>query len=158
MIIWTAKLNRGRIFAGLAGVAALACGVVVLASLLGRSTSAGAVVSPKGVKTAEDRISYLAAYGWQVKEEPLAVEELTIPKELGEEYTQYLELQSSQGFDLSAYAGKTVKRYTYEILNYPTGEQGVQASLLIYRNRVVGGDVLSPALNGFIHSLEMPTG
>ena len=31
-----------------------------------------------------------------------------------------------------------------------------QASLLIYKNTVVGADVLSPALDGFIHGLEMP--
>ena len=89
--------------------------------------------------------------------EPISVEELVIPEEFDDTYTQYLELQSSQGFDLEKYAGKRVKRYTYAITNYPTGEEGVQAGLLIYKNTVIGGDVLSSQLGGFIHGLELPT-
>lgn len=156
MIIWTAKLHRGRLVAGTVAAAALLCGVAVLFGVLTRATTVGATVSPKGIKTPEDRVGYLQSYGWQVKEEPLAVEELLVPEEFGSEYADYLDLQASQGFDLTRYAGKTVKRYTYEITNYPTGETGVQASLLIYRNTVVGADVLSPALDGFIHGLAMP--
>ena len=49
-----------------------------------------------------------------------------------------------------------MKRYTYEVLNYPTGEKGVQANLLIRKNTVVGGEVLSPQLDGFLHGLAMP--
>ena len=85
-----------------------------------------------------------------------ATEELLIPEEMDESYDDYLALQASQGFDLEQYAGKRVKRYTYEITNYPTGEAGIQAGLLIYKNTVIGGDVLSPQLGGFIHGLEMP--
>lgn len=156
MIIYTAKLDRGRLVAGGLGALALVCVLAALLSFSGRDVTAGQAVSPKGVKTAEDRLSYLSAYGWLVREEPLAVEELAIPKEMGAEYADYLDLQSQQGFDLARYAGKTVKRYTYEILNYPTGETGVQVSLLMYKNTVVGADVLSPALDGFIHGLAMP--
>ena len=36
-------------------------------------------------------------------------------------------------------------------------EAGIQAGLLIYKNTVIGGDVLSPELGGFIHGLERPT-
>ena len=72
-------------------------------------------------------------------------------------YEEYLALQQSQGFDLTELCGKRVKRCTYELTNYPTGETGVQISLLIYKNKVVGGEVLSPQLNGFLHGLEMPT-
>ncbi len=156
MIIYTAKLDRRRLIAGGLGALALVCVLGLFLAFSGRSTAAGQTVSPKGVKTPEDRLAYLSAYGWLVKEEPLAVEELAIPEEFGAEYADYLSLQSQQGFDLTRYAGKTVKRYTYEILNYPTGETGVQVSLLLYKNTVVGADVLSPALDGFIHGLEMP--
>ena len=65
-------------------------------------------------------------------------------------------LLREQGFDLTQYAGKRVKRYTYEIYNYPSGEAGVQANLLIHKNTVIGGEVLSPRLNGFLHGLAMP--
>ncbi len=156
MIIFTAKLDRRRLLGGALGALALVCVLAGVLTFSSRSTVAGQAVSPKGVKTAEDRLAYLGAYGWLVKEEPLAVEEIEIPKELGPEYADFLSLQTQQGFDLSRYAGKKVTRYTYEILNYPTGETGVQASLLLYKHTVVGASVLSPALDGFIHGLEMP--
>ena len=80
-----------------------------------------------------------------------------IPEEFDDRYTNYLALQSEQGFDLSKYQGKRVKRYTYEITNYPSGETGVQVSLLIYRNTVIGGEVFTTSLDGFMHGLAMPT-
>ena len=103
-------------------------------------------------------LGVLLLYGWQVLEEPLATEELLIPEEMDESYDDYLALQTSQGFDLEQYAGKRVKRYTYEITNYPTGEAGVQANLMLYRNTVIGGEVLSPQMDGFLHGLSMPAG
>ena len=50
---------------------------------------------------------------------------------MDDSYQEYLALQADQGFDLEKYAGKRVKRYTYEVLNYPTGESGVQVNLLL---------------------------
>jgi len=157
VFIFTAKVRRKRI-AAVAAAAAVVCGVLVAA--LGLMQLRGAAVStsadPKGVKSNEDRIAYLESYGWSVSPQAVSVEELLIPEEFDETYTQYLELQSAQGFDLSQYCGKRVKRYTYELTNYPTGESGILAGLLIYRNTVIGGDVRSPDLGGFIHGLEMP--
>lgn len=125
MFIITAKVRKGRI-AAVAAAAAVVCGVLVAAAGLlgGRGAAASAAVSPKGVRTNEDRIAYLESYGWSVSSDPIAVEELIIPEQFDETYSQYLELQASQGFDLTDYCGKRVKRYTYEITNYPTGESG----------------------------------
>lgn len=156
MFILTARVRKGPILA-VAAAAAVVCGLLLTAAGLGTHEAAVAgVVSPTGVKTNEDRVAYLESYGWQVSQEPSSVEELLIPESFDESYTQYLELQSSQGFDLTDYCGKRVKRYTYDIYNYPTGESGIQAGLLIYQNTVIGGDVLSPQLGGFIHGLSMP--
>ena len=157
MFIITAKVRKGRIVA-VAAAAAVVCGVLVAAAGLlgGRGAAASGLPSPKGVKSNEDRVAYLEGYGWQVLEEPLATEELLIPEEMDESYDDYLSLQASQGFDLTDYCGKRVKRYTYEITNYPTGESGIQAGLLVYKSTVIGGDVLSAQLGGFIHGLEMP--
>lgn len=157
MFIFTAKIRKGRILA-VATAAAVVCGIFLTGSVLagGREAAASAAVSPKGVKSNQDRITYLNSYGWTVSEQPISVEELIIPEEFDETYSQYLELQASQGFDLTAYCGKRVKRYTYQVTNYPTGETDVQAGLLIYKNTVIGGDVLSAQLGGFIHGLEMP--
>lgn len=158
MFIVTAKIRKGRI-AAVALAAAVVCGVLLTGSVLaeGRDAAASAAVSPKGIKTNEDRIAYLSSYGWMVSDQPVSVEELIIPEEFDDTYSQYLELQAAQGFDLTEYAGKRVKRYTYQVNNYPTGESGIQAGLLIYKNTVIGGDVLSAQLGGFIHGLKMPS-
>jgi len=159
VFIFTARLNRRRLAAGAAALILL-CGTALAVSSRNDEPSvdtAASIETPKKVKTNEDKIAYLESYGWQVNPEPLAVEELLIPEEFDDTYTKYLELQRSQGFDLSECCGKRVKRYTYEITNYPTGETEVQISLLVYKNKVVGGEVLSAQLDGFLHGLEMPT-
>ena len=156
MFIFTAKLPRRKLALGTAAAAFLCCTALSLLLRPPAAVSAAAVPNPKGVRTNQERIDYLAQYGWQVSEQSTAVQELQIPEILGESYQDYLALQTSQGFDLSKYAGKQVKRYTYEVLNYPTGEQGVSANLLLYRHTVIGGEILSPSLNGFLHGLAMP--
>ena len=158
MFILTARVNRRRLAAGAAALILL-CGAALAIRGLSADRSVGAAASaaaPKKVKTNENRIAYLESLGWQVNPDPIAVEELLIPEEFDETYGEYLALQESQGFHLNDYCGKRVKRYTYEITNYPTGETGVQAALLIYKNTVVGGEVLSAQLNGFLHGLEKP--
>lgn len=161
MLILTAKVPRRRLLRGLLLAAALCCALTLFltAERSGVSpASASARPDSKGVKSAADRVAYLEEWGWQVKPEPLSVQELLIPGEMDDSYQEYLAMQREQGFDLTKYAGRRVKRYTYQVTNYPTGEEGVQANLLICRGTVVGGEVLSPRLDGFLHGLEYPDG
>ena len=161
MFIFTAKLPRRALkLGGILGVlllcaAALLPSFSILAPAV-RETSLSAAPNPKGVRSNEDRREYLSAYGWELSSEPIATQELLIPEKMDESYQEYLTLQSQQGFSLEKYAGKRVKRYTYEVYNYPSGEAGVQANLLVHRNTVVGGEILSPRLDGFLHGLAMP--
>ncbi len=151
MFIWSAKINKKKIVFTLAAVLCVSAAAVAL--LGNRGTAASAAVSPKGLKTEEDRVAYLQEWGWQVSPQAVLVEELELPKEFGPEYSQYLELQTGQGFDLTKYAGKRVRRYTYEILNYPTGETGVIAHLLVRKNTAIGGEVMG---GSFLHGLAVP--
>jgi hypothetical protein len=156
MFIYTARIPKRRLVAG--GVTLLCCCAVIVTVLV--LSAAGAAVSAsaevKGVRDNDDRVSYLTDLGWTVSSEPIATEELLIPDTFDESYTDYLALQTEQGFDLERYRGKRVKRYTYEITNYPTGETGVQISLLVYKNKVIGGEVLSPATGQVLHGLARP--
>ena len=158
MFIWTARLRRGKLALGAAAVLLLCGAAAVVGGFLSGDVDAASTgpASPKGVKTNEDRVAYLESYGWQVSPEAVSVEELLIPEEFDETYDQYLALQAQQGFDLTQYKGKRVKRYTYQVTNYPSGESGVEAGLLIYKNTVVAGEVLSTKLGGFIQGLAMP--
>ena len=56
--------------------------------------------------------------------------------------------------DLSKYKKKNVMRYTYEVTNYEGANGTVYANILVYRNRVIGGDICSADMKGFIHGFE----
>jgi hypothetical protein len=101
------------------------------------------------------RCDFLAKYGWQVTTVPKEVQEVTIPSQFNEVYEQYNDLQQSQGFDLRGYQGKNVKRYTYLIHNYPQDVGEVYANVLVYGDKVIGGDVCTARLDGFMHGFEM---
>ena len=155
MFIYTARIPKKRLLAG--GITLLCCCAVLVTALIvtAAGTAVAASAEVKGVRDNEDRIGYLQQLGWQVSDQPMSTEELLVPTEFDDTYSDYLTLQSEQGFDLTQYCGKRIKRYTYEILNYPSGESGVQVSLLVYKNTVIGGEVLSPS-GGFLHGLTMP--
>lgn len=157
MFIYTAKLHRKRILFGAIALV-LVCGLLLTLAgtynLWGTQTVASTTDdTSEKVKTNEDRIAYLERFGWTVTPEPLAVEELSIPEVFDESLTDYLALQDSQGFDLSQFAGKTVKRYTYGITNYPTGDNAIMASILVYKNHVIGGEVFSSQTGELLHGL-----
>ena len=153
MFIWTARINLRKIkIVAAAALVVCASGLAVV-SLGARQARAAAAVNPKGIKTSDDRVAYLQEWGWQVSPEAVLTEELILPTQFGEEYAKYLALQEEMGFDLTDYAGKRVKRYTYEVLNHPGGESGVVAHLLICRNTVIGGEIMG---GNFLHGLAMP--
>ena len=156
MVVVTARVNRRRIVTALLVLAAAAAAVFLIVRVLPRSEPASAGALPEKVKTNEQRIAYLNALGWEVSEQPIEQQEITVPEVLNGVYLEYNELQKAQGFDLSKYCGKRVTRYTYQVSNYPDGTDTVVADLLVYKNKVIGGDVQSTAMNGFMHGLSMP--
>ena len=81
---------------------------------------------------------------------------VTIPREFDKVFAAYNEMQRGQGLDLSTYSGKTVERYTYTVTNYENYEGTVLANLLIYRGRVIGGDICSADTAGFVHGFNHP--
>ena len=113
-----------------------------------------ATVNYSKIKTDEDRIAFLGQFGWEVKPTAVEVKETKIPKEFDNVFSTYNELQKRQGLDLSDYKGKAITRYTYEITNYPDYEGKVYANLIIYKNKVIGGDICTADVEGFIHGFK----
>ena len=103
------------------------------------------------IKTNDDRIKFLSQFGWQVKNDPVETAEITIPSTFDKVFVSYNEIQKQQGLDLIKYKNKEVMRYTYEITNYEGYSGTVYATLIVYRNKVIGGDVCSADVKGFIH-------
>ena len=159
MVIMTAKLSKRKI---LLIAALLVVAVVVLCLCVGGSDHSAAPEDTvqsvdAGGKTNESRVAFLEGFGWQVSEEPVQTQEVRVPTEPNEVFQRYNDLQISQGYDLTQYSGKTIRRYVYSIENYPGGEGAYYATVLVYKNDVIGGDVSSAAQNGVMHSFAMPS-
>ncbi len=114
-------------------------------------------ISFNNVKSSSDGKKFLSQYGWSVDE--IVVEEcqVTIPKDFDKVMTTYNEIQKQQGLDLSKYAKKTAQRYTYKVTNYPNYEGTVYANIIVYKNKVIAGDICSADARGFMHTLYMPS-
>lgn len=106
------------------------------------------------VRTSGDVINFLSQFGWKVDQDPAEVQTVTIPAEFNKIYAAYNELQKAQGLDLSKYMGKDVTRYTFTVTNYPDYQGTVLANVLVYRNRVIGGDICSADVSGFVQGFE----
>ncbi len=163
MLVMTAKLSKKKLIGGIITAGLVICAVILLKGDF-RSVDvadtvyakAGAEIKVESIKVPEDRVRLLESYGWQVKEEPIEFMEVQIPEEFDEVYEKYNDIQLGQGMDLKKYAGKRAMRYSYQITNYPTGETDIIANILIYKNKLIGGDICSPRINGFMHGLSKP--
>ena len=120
------------------------------------TTSNEKEISYDKIKSDEDRANFLLQFGWKVNPDPIESAKITIPDEFDKIFTGYNEIQKRQGLDLSKYKKKDVMRYTYEITNYEGEEGKVYANLIVYRNRIIGGDICSARADGFIHGFEKP--
>ena len=104
----------------------------------------------KNISSNQDRIDFLKQFNWEVEPEAKEVVEVTIPAEFDAVYSRYNELQTGEGLDLAKYKGKTVKRYTYIVTNYEYNGT-VYANILVYKDQVIGGDICSANVDGFVH-------
>lgn len=109
------------------------------------------------VKTQDDVVNFLSQFGWAVEAAPVEVKTVTLPAEFDKVFAAYNEIQKEQGLNLLKYKSKEVTRYTYAVTNYADYEGTVYANVLVYRNRVIGGDICSADLSGFIHGFEVKT-
>lgn len=149
MIVMSMKWSAKKIAVAVAAFAAV---VLLLVWVLGGFSSDGGAVA----STKEQRIAFLESLGWKVDPESECEKDVVIPEVFDEIFESYNAMQKKAGFDLEAYKGKTVKKYTYKILNYPSAEKDdiIKSDLLVLDGKVIGGDVYSPRLDGFIFGLE----
>lgn len=152
MMMMTAKVDLKKIVIGLVAAAAVIVALILLFSGGGNAeeTSAGAVTNN------DARVQFLKNFGWDVDNSPTESSQVKIPEESTEVYDRYNALQKSQGYDLTPYAGKTVMRYVYKVNNFPGATEPVYATLLVYKNQVIGGDVTDTAAKGVVQGFKMP--
>jgi hypothetical protein len=107
------------------------------------------------IRTEQDVVNFLAQFGWQVEGKAIEVKEVSVPGEFDKIYAGYNQVQVAQGLDLARYKGKTVTRYTFKVTNYEGYEGEVLANVLVWRKKVVGGDICSAEIGGgFVQGFE----
>ena len=150
MLVMTAKVDKKKIVMILAGVVAI---IAALVLLFGGSSNTPTVST---VSSNEDRVQFLASFGWDVAKTPVQTSQVRIPVAESDVFQRYNALQKSMGYDLSQFAGKTVMRYVYTVKNYPGATEPVYATILICNNQVIGGDVTDTAATGVVRGFTMP--
>lgn len=161
MFVYSVKAAKAKMF----GLLALSVVVVIAVVAMIPRYSSGNIVSDNGfeipvvkevpaklfknIKTNDDRIEFLRNYGLEVQSDPAEILEVTVPGEFDGIYSKYNEIQKVEGLNLEKYRNKQVKRYTYVVTNY-NYDGTVYANLLVYKNNIIGGDVCSADINGFV--------
>ncbi len=157
MMIVSAKVSKRKFLTGLLIAAAVIALLVVLcdkADASGEGAPETQIADGKA-STNEERLAFLRTFGWDVTDAPTETQEVRIPEEFNEVFTRYNQLQQAQGYDLTPYAGKVVKRYVYQINNHPNGAD-YYATILIHKNQIIGGDITGTGAGGAIHGFNMP--
>lgn len=153
MLVMTARVHKKKLAIILAAIVVAVTGLVML---LGGEKDTVPTSATAEVASNDDRVRFLNSFGWEVTTSPTDSSQVRIPSEPSEVFSRYNDLQKSQGYDLSAFAGQTVMRYVYKVNNYPGATEPVYATVLIRRHEVIGGDITDTAAKGAIHGFQKP--
>ncbi len=163
MIVFTTKLTRRKVVSSILVICILICTCIVYFRDIDASESVSVSDGTEiesvelKIKTNKDRVEFLKSFGWEEDEAPLETMEVRIPQEFDGVYAEYNELQKKQGYNLEKHSGKKVMRYTYKINNHKQDEDAV-ANIIVYKNKLIAGDVCSPKMGGFMHGLNESSG
>jgi hypothetical protein len=151
MFVYTVRASGLKFFAVVALTLVVLVGLVLGGGTVLASAAPGEI-NFSGMKTREDRIAFLGAFGIEVEEGEECVS-FVMPEDFDRVLLGYNELQRRQGLDISKYAKKKITRYTYTVSNYEGYDGEVKANLLIYRNRIIACDISSADPGGFVEPI-----
>ena len=105
----------------------------------------------KGVSGENDkeRRQYIVSLGYTPSELPCETEQVVIPEDFSDVYEKYNAIQYEAGYDLKDYRSRSVVRYSYFLEDYDP-KQYVVANLLVFEGKIIGGDISSRRLDGFM--------
>ena len=152
MMVVTAKVNLKKILIILGAIAVVIIGCILIFG----GSDADKPANATNVSDNDGRVAFLQGFGWQVSTSPVASGQVKIPDTQSAVYARYNELQKSQGYDLTQYAGQTVMRYVYKITNYPGATAPVYATVLVFKGEIIGGDVTDSSAKGVVRTFQFP--
>ncbi len=127
--------------------------VVLVGLVLAAGTEPNGFDSAK-IKNSEDVSIFLSSLGWECDIANLTEQKAQLPEQFDETFIAYNAIQLKQNCDLTPYAGKTVIVYTVPLTNYTDTSDTVLATVIVYKGRVIGGDIHAAAMDGFMHGLK----
>ena len=148
----TAKIDLKKILILAGAVVAV---IIALVLLLGGRGDAAHTAAP-ALSGNDARVEFLKGFGWEVAASPVESGQVKVPQDQSDVFDRYNALQKSQGYDLTQYAGKTVMRYVYKITNYPGATDPVHATILVYKNQIIGGDITDTSASGIMTGFKKP--
>lgn len=108
----------------------------------------------QNAKSNDERLAFIKNMGYTVTSDNPSKKMIIIPEVFGDVYNNYNVLQQSAGYDLLMYKGCEATVYTYNI-NAPENHKGeCVLNIIVYNDRVIGGDVSSLSINGFMLPLN----
>ena len=155
MFVVSFRTNKRKMVAVLAAALVVVTAAVVVTRVHAASPTADCAGKKYSLAAQDNsqRIAFFKQFGWEVNSDPVSVQDIEIPQTFSDVYVNYNNIQQEQGLDLVPYAGKVCKQYVYEVTNYPQ-ETTMRGTLLVYDGKVVGGDLSTPALDGFMTGFD----
>lgn len=132
----------------------LLCVLCLVCSLLICSEIYVAGNNSANALTNAERISFLKKLGYTVLCDEPTSKEVVLPDVFSDVYNNYNSLQKSAGYDLSLYKGCEVVIYSYGITPPEDHTGECLANIIVYNDRIIGGDISSAALGGFMLPLK----
>ncbi len=104
----------------------------------------------------ESVISFLQSNNIEIDVTGMNVSYIVLSDENGEVFYNYNEMQKQNGFDLSPFVGKKIQKYSGPVIKCPDCEnvEGVYATVLTYEDKIIGADIYSVSVNGFMRGVK----
>ncbi len=144
------KLTKGTAVLIIVFAAILMAAAVIVRGMPGGAQ--GGVRSLIDASKIEGRQKYLSGLGWEIDPASESRTEIMLPAKFDGVMAEYNRLQTQQGFNLESFAGLNCVQYTYRVTNYPDCDDAL-ATLYVRGRQVIGGDIHSPSVDGFMHAL-----
>lgn len=129
-------------------LAAVLLSLIAALAVLSRVTA----LSGGGINgsTNAERVDYMSSLGCNVEETAISSKETVIPQSFDKVYEKYNLLQKKAGFDLEPFRGKEATVYSYRFEDSPE----MVVNLIVANGCIIGGDISSTALDGFMLPLS----
>ena len=111
-------------------------------------------IQNKNADTNGERLTFIKNLGYEVTDNQPTTKTVNIPEVFYDVYENYNNIQKKADYDLSAYKGCEVIIYTYQIAPFGDNADECVLNLIVYNDKIIGGDVSSVSLGGVMLPLK----